>query len=105
VLDLVELIHRSVNLTLQDTILDDKFVILAMNAVELGRVEEVGEDCVEDRGEDKCNQDFAQKTIVPQFKRGGYYLISEGLRVEFILFFLHIVKKRSAFWAKLQQNV
>jgi hypothetical protein len=103
--DLVELIHRGVYLTLQDAILDDKFVVLAVDTIEFGRVEEIREDSIEDRSENKCYQNFAQKTVVPQLEWCGYDLVSEGLWIEFILFFLHKAKKRSAFWAKLQQNV
>ena len=61
------------------------------------KVEEIRKDRIEDRRKDKCNQNFSQKAIVPQLERRGYHLVSEGLRVEFILFFIHCLKNAEHF--------
>ena len=65
---------------LEDAVLDDRFAVVAQDAVHLGRVEEIREDDVGDRDEDETDQNLADQTVGAQLERGRHHIARECLR-------------------------
>ena len=66
---------------LQDAVADDQLAVVAVDTVDLRRVEEVGEEDVGDRDEDESDEDFADQAIGAQPERGAHDLACQHLRL------------------------
>ncbi len=74
VADLVEPALRRADAVLQDAVFDNQLAVVAVDAVHLRRVEEIGEDDVGDRYEDEPHQNLADEAVGPQPERRGDHL-------------------------------
>ena len=77
--DVVDAASGRPDAVLQNAIADDQFAVVAVDAIDFGRIEEIGEDRIDDRYEDESQQNLAQQFVRSQPERRGHRLVCKRI--------------------------